>query len=134
MNPAKIWANLGVENIERTVAFYTTLGFTLNGKYQTDMLASFSFGGSNFIINFFVKDKLAEAMHGAVANLTTANEIIFSLSAESKDEVDSYTKAAADAGGTIIKQPFTNGDGFYYSVFADPDGHKYNILEMKEGM
>lgn len=134
MKPEKIWANLAVADIERTVAFYTKLGFILNGKYQTDKLASFIFGKTGFIINFFIKEKLEASMNSPVADITNGNEIIFSLSAETEDEVNTCAKEVEDAGGTIIKQPGTYEDGFYYCVFADPDGHKYNTLAMKAGM
>jgi uncharacterized protein len=57
MKPRKIWANLGVENIERTQEFYLTLGFKQNGIPTKD-LVSFLFGEEEFIIHFFEKEKL----------------------------------------------------------------------------
>jgi predicted lactoylglutathione lyase len=34
------------------------------------------------------------------------------------------------AGGTIVSKPESFGKGYYGFVFADPDGHKYNVFYM----
>ncbi len=52
MQPTRIWANFGVENIERTQGFYLALGFKLNGNPTKD-LVSFLFSNEAFVIHFF---------------------------------------------------------------------------------
>ena len=34
------------------------------------------------------------------------------------------------AGGKLISQPETFGENYYGFVFADPDGHKFNVFHM----
>lgn len=128
MESKKIWANFGVENLERTTTFYKQLGFKHNGA--SDQLTSFFFGEENFIIHFFLKDILEPAMKGPLANVKAGNEIIFTLSADSKEEVNNWEKEIRQAGGTIVSEPEAFGPGFYGFVFADPDGHKFNVFHM----
>jgi predicted lactoylglutathione lyase len=73
-------------------------------------------------------------MNDKASNSENGSEIMFSLSAKSKDEVDNWADNVQKAGGTIIKKAGRHEDGFYYCVFADPDGHKFNALFIEEGM
>ncbi len=66
-------------------------------------------------------------MGGELADPQKANEIVFTLSAESKEEVDEWLIKAKEAGGTIIAETKQFEKGFF-CVFADPDGHKFNAL------
>ena len=88
MTPKKIWANLAVDNLERTTRFYTELGFKPNGTPNKE-LTSFVIGNNNFIMHFFIKEKLGKEIKGRLADLQQGNEIIFTLSADSREEVDS---------------------------------------------
>jgi len=131
MNPKKIWANVGVSDLERTAKFYNALGFKPNGKHSTTKeLTSFLMSDDNFVMHFFLKDILEPAMKGKIADTQSGNEIIFTLSAESKTEVDQWATAVEKAGGTNISQPEEFGEGYYGFVFADPDGHKFNVFYM----
>lgn len=133
MKPQKIWANLAVEDITRTQEFYLSLGFKLNGKPAKD-LVSFLFSEDEFIIHFFEKEKLKSSLEGEVADLSQGNEIIFSLSVENKDEFDRSIEDIKKAGGKILfdsnkdRKQFYDDNGFYVCVFADPDGHKFNLF------
>ncbi len=124
----KIWANFSVSDLERTTRFYKQLGFKHNGA--SEQLTSFFFGEENFIIHFFLKDVLEPAMKGPVTDTKAGNEIIFTLSADSKQDVDTWEKEVRKAGGTIVSQPEEFGAGYYGFVFADPDGHRFNIFHM----
>ncbi|HVD98105.1 MAG TPA: VOC family protein [Cytophagaceae bacterium] len=128
MNPKMIWANLAVSDLERTTKFYTELGFKSNGSSKE--LTSFFFGKNDFIIHFFLKEILKPAMKGEMTDTQNSNEIIFTISAESKTQVDKWAKEVESAGGKIISEPEEFGKGYYGFVFADPDGHKFNVFYM----
>jgi len=133
MRPHKIWANLGVKNIERTKAFYLALGFRLNGK-PTEDLVSFFFSNDDFIIHFFEKEKLISSLEGALTDGGQGNEVMFSLSAQSKKEFDQWIVEIKKAGGKIHfdsntdRKKYYDDNGFYVCVFSDPDNHKFNLL------
>jgi len=128
METKKIWANFSIQDIERTTKFYKELGFNHNGA--SEQLTSFFFGEQNFIIHFFLKDALETAMKGPIIDAKAGNEIIFTLSADSKNEVNSWREAVVQAGGEIVSEPEEFGEGYYGFVFADPDGHKFNVFYM----
>ena len=129
MNPKMIWSNLAVSDLERTTKFYTELGFKPNGS-PTEEITSFVVGSDNFVMHFFIKDKLRTEIKGELADLKQGNEIIFTLSAESKEEVNLWAKEVQKAGGKLVSKPEEFGEGYYGFVFADPDGHKFNVFYM----
>ena len=128
MNTKKIWANFGVADLARTTSFYKELGFKHNGA--SDQLTSFFFGDDRFIIHFFLKEVLEPAMKGPIVDSGAGNEIIFTLSADTPEEVDRWAEEIKQAGGTLVSQPEAFGEGYYGFVFADPDGHKFNVFQM----
>ena len=131
MEIKKIWANLGVQDLERTTTFYTALGFSSNG--QSGELTSFVFSKDNFIIHFFLQQVLSQAIKAEMADLQKGNEVIFTLGTETKSEIDIWAQKVEAAGGTLISKPETFGNNYYGFVFADPDGHRFNFFSL-EGM
>ena len=129
MKPKKIWSNLSVNDLERTTKFYTELGFKSNGNSKE--LTSFFVGEDDFVMHFFLKDILKSSIKGEITDSQNANEVLFTLSAESKDQVDNWAKEVEKAGGKIISKPEEFGKGYYGFVFADPDGHRFNVFYME---
>jgi len=131
MRPTKIWANLGVQNVERTRNFYTSLGFKSNeGDQKAVELTSFLIGESDFVVHFFANDSLKDSIGGQLADLSRGNEVIFTLWAESREEADEWAAEVRNAGGTIFSEPAEFGKGYYGFGFSDPDGHKWNVFHM----
>ena len=128
MNPKMIWSNLAVNDLERTTKFYTELGFKSNGNSKD--LTSFFVGEDHFVMHFFLKGILKTIIKGEITDSQNASEVLFTLSAESKYQVDNWAKEVERAGGKIISRPEEFGKGYYGFVFADPDGHKFNVFYM----
>jgi uncharacterized protein len=131
MQPKKIWSNVGVSDIKRTTDFYTALGFKPNGRHPvTSEMTSFLVGDDNFAMHFFLKEVLQSNMKVKLADSKDAIEVMFTLSAQSKEEVDEWAREVEKAGGTIISTPEAFGKGYYGFVFADLDGHTFNVFYM----
>lgn len=131
METKQIWANLAVKDLERTHEFYTKLGFKPNGKFSKEHgLVSFLVGEDDFVVHFFLEENLKAAMGGEIADLDNGNEIMFTLSADSREEVDQWAETVKKAGGTLFDKPQTiQGNKSWYGCgFADPDGHKWNVF------
>ena len=128
MNPKKIWSNLAVSDLERTTKFYTELGFKSNGSAKE--LTSFFFREDDFVMHFFLKEVIENNVQVNMIDAKGGNEVVFTLSAESKTQVDDWAKEVKKAGGKNISEPEEFGDGYYGFVFADPDGHKFNVFYM----
>lgn len=129
MNPKQIWGNLATTNLERTVSFYTALGFKQTGPPDQKLVA-FNFGETNFVICFLLKDVLAGSTKSEMADTTKVNEVVFSISCTGPEEADKWAKEVGPAGGKLITQPEAFGPGYYGFVFADPDGHRFNVFYM----
>ncbi|WPO79639.1 VOC family protein [Flavobacterium sp. KACC 22761] len=126
MKTKMIWANLVSHDLQKTIQFYSELGFSQNGK-ETEELVSFTYGDNNFVINFFIPKRFDNAMRGKVADAKNENEIIFSLSAESRENVDKWYEIVKKAGAEIFSEPENFQQGYTFG-FTDPDGHKFNFL------
>ncbi|MEP1150095.1 MAG: VOC family protein [Balneola sp.] len=129
MNTKKIWANLAVEDVEKTRDFYLKIGFRPNGpNHTTEELTSFLVGEDDFVIHFFKKERLKWSLEGELADLSKGNEVMFTLSADSKEEVDEWAREVKKAGGTVFSEPKAIMEKWYGCGFADLDGHKFNVF------
>lgn len=132
MKPKYIWANFSVKDASRTNQFYLGLGFKPNKKNNDPKLASFHFGDADFVIHFFQQD--TQINEYITSNPKNGSEIIFTLSAETAQEVKEWEEKVKAAGGTVFYESGRDKAGYYGFAFADPDGHKFNILLMEKGM
>jgi uncharacterized protein len=129
MKTKKVWANLSVKDVERTHEFYKTLGFRMNGEFPNNYeLASFLVGEDNFVVHFFSHKSFQPSLGGKIADLTQGNEVMFTLSADSREEVDEWAEAVKKAGGTLFSIPQIIEGDWYGCGFSDPDGHKWNVF------
>ena len=128
MKPKMIWSNLAVSDLDRTTKFYTELGFKSNGSSAE--LTSFFMGEKDFVMHFFLKDILKTFIKGEITDSQASTEVVYTLSAESKEQVDTWAKEVEKAGGKLVSSPEEFGKGYYGFVFADPDGHKFNVFYM----
>jgi predicted lactoylglutathione lyase len=128
MKGKKIWANFSVKDAGRTNQFYTQLGVTASKFSGDPKLASFVFGEDDFVIHFFEQGtKIDEYL---TPGPTTNSEIIFTISADTEAEVNEWAEKVKAAGGTIFQEAGRDENGYYGLGFADPDGHKFNVLLM----
>lgn len=124
----KIWANFSVKDADIAAKFYTDLGFTPFGINKELKLASFLFGEGNFVIHFFeAGSQIDEFLEPGPRN---GSEIIFTLSAETEHEVNEFAAKVEQAGGKILKPVRRDEANYYGFAFADPDGHKFNMILM----
>lgn len=130
MKTKKVWANLPAKDVEQIRDFYKTLGFRVNGDGgELNKLASFLVGDDDFVVHFFAEERFKESATGEIADLTQGSEVMFTLSADSREEVDEWAEEVKKAGGTIFSKPQTIiNDKWYGCGFADPEGHKWNVF------
>ncbi|HEY9341254.1 MAG TPA: VOC family protein [Hanamia sp.] len=132
MKAKKIWGNFSVKDAKRTNQFYRELGFTPNKPNNDPKLASFLFGDDDFVIHFFEQGSQIDEYLTSGSN--TTSEIIFTLSAETEEEVKEWAEKVKNAGGIIFQEVGRDETNHYGFSFADPDGHRFNVLLMEEGM
>lgn len=127
----ELWVNLPVREPERAKSFYTQLGFRLNEQYASqDGSFSMIVGDNSVVVMFFLESQFRSFAGNAVADSLQGTEVLFSLGANSRDEVDALASKVELAGGTVFSKP-NEKDGWMYGCgFADLDGHRWNVLYM----
>ena len=123
-----IFLNLPVTDLARTDAFYAALGFRRNDQFSDDTAVSYAIE-ENIVVMLLSRERFADFVTGEVGDPAQATSVLTTLSAGSREEVDSMVAAAIAAGG----KPWmpTQDPGFMYgSSFADPDGNVWEVMWM----
>ncbi len=120
--------NLPVADLTRAKTFFIALGFSCNEPYSSDAAALLELNATVSVM-LSTHAKFREYTPKAVCDTSKAVEVLFSLSCESRAEVDALVARALAAGGSTYDQP--EDFGFMYThSFVDPDGHGWGVLHM----
>ena len=126
-----LWINLPVKDINKSKAFFTALGFTLNLQYGTrEDSACFLVGESNLAIMLFEEALYEDFTGTSIADKRNGGEVLFSFDAESPEEVDELAQKVVAAGGTLYGEPRYKDGWMYGCGFIDLDGQRWSILYM----
>lgn len=119
-----------VENVERSTAFYTAIGWTLNAEMSSTESSCFAIAPEQYIM---LSSREMYASVGATEELIggpdTPSKVTVSFDLGSREAVDELTKRAGAAGGRIgdtDDYPF-----MYQRQFDDPDGYHYSPFWLK---
>jgi predicted lactoylglutathione lyase len=126
--PRKMFLNLPVADLDRSVAFFTALGFAFNPQF-TDETATCMLVGEDAYVMLLTRPKFEDFTVKPLADAATATGAIVALSAASREEADAFADTALANGGSPAKEPMDMGF-MYGRSFADPDGHHWEIFWM----
>lgn len=125
----KIFVNLPVKNLDRSVEFFTKLGFSFNAQF-TDETATCMVVSEDIFVMLLTEAKFKEFTPNAICDATKSTEVLVCLSSDSREEVDKMIRNAVAAGGTTYNEP--QDYGFMYSHgFQDLDGHIWETMFME---
>lgn len=112
-------------NLEKTVTFYTLLGFRFPAFNHNDqhVEAIPEQGAVRLMID---SHKLANELLGE--DPQPSNHSPFALLYDSAQEVDETVKRVSEAGFTIFKEPWDAFWGQRYAVVVDPDGYHVDLF------
>jgi predicted lactoylglutathione lyase len=117
--------NLPVRDLERSKAFFTALGFSLNPRFSNENALFMDVVEDSLHVMLMTEAFFQSLINKQVVRARDANEVIICLSCESRDEVDSLIARAQAAGARIPHPP--EDHGFMYDQgFEDLDGHLWN--------
>jgi uncharacterized protein len=115
-----IWLNLPVKDLARSVTFFTEIGFARNpGPGNSEQSASFTIGDKKIVLMLFAQDVFAGFTNNALSNTTKGTEVLFSLGADSRDQVNDIANRARSAGGTVFGEP-QESNGFLITPLIQP--------------
>lgn len=127
----KVFVNLGVADLDRSVDFFTKLGFEFDPQF-TDENATCMVINDDAFVMLLRREFFTTFTKKDVADATTQTEAILALSAESREDVDGLVRSALAAGGTPSNDPVDQGF-MYGSSFQDLDGHLWEVIWMDPG-
>lgn len=126
----KMFVNLPVADLDRSMAFFKGLGFTFNPQFTDETAACMVISEHNYAM-LLTKQKFSEFISQPVSDATQATEVLIALSADSRQAVDAMADKALSTGGGTVRDP--QDYGFMYTrAFADPDGHIWEPFWMDE--
>lgn len=131
MKPRLTVLTLGVDDLERAVAFYRDgLGFPTEGivgkEFEHGAVAFFELE-SGLKLALWPRASIAHDT-GLSLNELSATEMTLGHNVGSRAEVDAVMADAARAGAKILKAANETFWGGYSGYFQDPDGHVWEVV------
>ena len=124
----KIFVNLPGKDLNRSVEFFTKLGFKFNPQF-TDEKATCMIVGEDIFVMLLVEKFFKTFTKKEISDATKNTEVIVALSADSREKVDEMINKVIEAGGIEPKEPQDHG-WMYGRSFQDIDGHLWEIFYM----
>jgi len=126
----KIFVNLPVKDLDKSITFFTKLGFSFNPQF-TDDKATCMIISENIFAMLLVEPFFKTFTKKDIADARKITEVLIAIDAGSRVEVQEMVKKAIEAGGSSYMDPQDHG-WMYQHSFADLDGHQWEILFMDE--
>jgi predicted lactoylglutathione lyase len=124
----KIFINLAVKDLNKTVEFFTKLGFKFNPQFTNEHGTCMIVSDDIFVM-LLVEQFFKSFTQKEICDAKKYTEVLIALSAESRDKVDEIVKAAVNAGGKTYSKSQDHG-WMYQHAFEDLDGHQWEIAYM----
>lgn len=124
----QVFINLPVQDVEKSMSFYTQLGFTNNPQFSDDNGKCMAWS-ENIFVMLLGHEKFKTFATKPIADTKSNLAGLFSLSVESVDKVNEMVKNGLAAGG---KEPNEMRDyGFMQQrTIEDFDGHTWEVFYM----
>jgi uncharacterized protein len=122
----KMFVNLPVRDLNKSMSFFSTLGFTFNPRFTDDKAACMVVSDEAFVM-LLTEPFFKTFTHRRLCDTARDTEGLFALSCRSRAEVDEMVNKAITAGG---KHALDRQDhGFMYGwSFYDLDGHHWEAI------
>jgi uncharacterized protein len=124
----KIFVNIPVKDLKRSMSFFKELGFRFNPQFTDDTAACMVIADDIYAM-LLTHAKFKMFTKKEIADPTRFCEVLTALSFESKAKVDDVLETALKAGATESGE--LQDYGFMYGrSFDDLDGHTWEIFWM----
>ncbi len=124
-----IFANLPVKDLKRSMEFFARLGWKNNPQFTDETAACIVISDTVYAM-LLTHEKFESFSHGKkVADTAKTQEVLVSLSVDSKDDVHRLVDAAVKAGASE-PEPMQDYGFMITRSFHDLDGHAWSILHM----
>lgn len=125
---SKIFANIPVKDLRKSMDFFKELGFTFDMKFTNTDAACMIVGEGHYVM--LLTEAYFKTFTGKeIPDTSKTAQVILALAVESRDEVKEVVGKAFAAGASEYAAPKDYGF-MYQESFADPDGHLWEIFYM----
>ena len=125
---SKIFVNLPVKNLPKTVEFFSQLGFRFNQQF-TDAAATCMVVTDDIFVMLLTEAKFKTFTPKEICDTAKYSEVLVCLALESRTRVEAMVRQAVAAGGATYNEP--QDHGFMYGHgFQDLDGHIWELIYM----
>lgn len=125
----QIFVNLPVQDLQKSVAFFTQLGFQFNPQF-TDETATCMIVSDDIYVMLLTHKKFKTFTPNPICDAKQSTEVLVCLSMENRAAVDEIVSKALDVGGNTYSEP--KDYGFMYAHgFQDLDGHIWEVMYME---
>jgi predicted lactoylglutathione lyase len=124
----KIFLNLPVKDLQKSMAFFKALGGTFNKQFTDETAASLVISEDIYAM-LLTHARFSQFTDKKIADTSKTAQVLIALSQDSKEAVHKLVDAAVKAGA---KEPRPMQDyGFMINrTFEDLDGHIWEVLYM----
>ena len=124
----KIFVNLPVKDLPRSMDFFTKLGYSFNQQFTDEKAASLVITEDIYVM-LLTEPFFTSFTNKEINDTSKSAQVIVCLSAENRAEVDELVSKAVAAGATTPRA--AQDHGFMYSHgFEDLDGHIWETVYM----
>lgn len=128
--PRKIFVNLPVKDLKKSIDFFTQLGFTFNPQF-TDESGTCMVISDHIFAMLLTESRFKDFTKKEIVNAHESTEVIIALDSPSRKDVDDMVEKALAAGGKTAMDPQDHG-WMYSQSFSDLDGHHWELFYMDE--
>lgn len=124
----KIFVNLPVKNLQRSMDFFGALGYSFNPQF-TDENAACMVVSDNIFVMLLVEPYFQTFIRQPVSDAHRSTEVLIALDVENREAVDEMLAKVLAGGGTEVREAKDHGF-MYIRAFQDLDGHTWEIFWM----
>jgi predicted lactoylglutathione lyase len=129
---SKVFINLPVKDLNRSMDFFKELGYHFNEQFTDDKGACMVIS-ENIFVMLLVNDYFRSFSNKAICNTQQENEVLIALDCNSRSEVEDTISKAIALGGGRYNQAQDHG-WMYQDSFTDLDGHHWEYAYMDISM
>ena len=128
---SKVFINLPVKDLERSMNFFKALGYSFNPQFTDDKAACLVINDGSIYAMLLTEPFFQTFTKKEISDASKTTEVLIAIDVESREAVDETVKKAVEMGGSTYRDPDDHG-WMYSHSFADLDGHQWEIMYADE--
>jgi predicted lactoylglutathione lyase len=126
----QIFLNLPVKELNKSMEFFSQLGFSFNPKFTDEKAACMIIGDKSFAM-LITEEFYKTFTNKTICDASKSSEVLISISVESRKKVDEIIAKVIKAGSSEYMVAKDYG-WMYHRSFMDLDNHHWEVFFMDE--